>query len=154
MESKLEKLKQKVMTGRVMNLTPQLLIPSLPSSFYILTESPLAAASLRKPTLPDILQTLPETRAAGFRRFSLMLWSYASERNGEVITADSSRSHGSRKCPKLPRTGDGRREAFSPLAFLDRPTEVREVLALQHFIDGVRDPEIQESLSGLVDLTT
>ncbi|GFU49307.1 retrovirus-related Pol polyprotein from transposon 17.6 [Trichonephila clavipes] len=55
----------------------------------------------------------------------------------EVTAAESVRNS--------PRTGDGRREAFS-LAFSDCPTEVREVLALQHFIDGVRDPEIQKAL--------
>ncbi|GFU60160.1 retrovirus-related Pol polyprotein from transposon 412 [Trichonephila clavipes] len=37
-------------------------------------------------------------------------------------------------------------ERLSHLAFSDCPTEVREVLALQHFIDGVRDPEIQKAL--------
>ncbi|GFU24075.1 gag-Pol polyprotein [Trichonephila clavipes] len=37
-------------------------------------------------------------------------------------------------------------ERLSHLVFSDCPTEVREVLALQHFIDGVRDPEIQKAL--------
>ncbi|GFT63342.1 retrovirus-related Pol polyprotein from transposon 412 [Trichonephila clavipes] len=37
-------------------------------------------------------------------------------------------------------------ERLSHLAFSDCPTEVREVLALQHFIDGVRDPEIRKAL--------
>ncbi|GFX81246.1 CCHC-type domain-containing protein [Trichonephila clavipes] len=37
-------------------------------------------------------------------------------------------------------------ERLSHLAFSDCPTEVREVLALQHFVDGVRDPEIQKAL--------
>ncbi|GFX58756.1 gag-Pol polyprotein [Trichonephila clavipes] len=49
------------------------------------------------------------------------------------------------KVSKRSRTGDGRR-GLSHLAFSDCPTEVREVLALQHFIDGVRDPEIQKAL--------
>ncbi|GFT87015.1 hypothetical protein TNCV_1258011 [Trichonephila clavipes] len=39
--SDLEKLKQKVMTGQGMNLSFKLLIPSLPSSFLHMTESPL-----------------------------------------------------------------------------------------------------------------
>ncbi|GFU59827.1 retrovirus-related Pol polyprotein from transposon 412 [Trichonephila clavipes] len=36
-------------------------------------------------------------------------------------------------------------ERLSHLAFSDCPTEVREVLALQHFIDGVRDPKSRKS---------
>ncbi|GFY10741.1 retrovirus-related Pol polyprotein from transposon 412 [Trichonephila clavipes] len=44
-------------------------------------------------------------------------------------------------------------ERLSHLAFSDCPTEVREVLALQHFIDGVRDPEIQKALEWRISRT-
>ncbi|KAF8773881.1 hypothetical protein HNY73_016492 [Argiope bruennichi] len=37
-------------------------------------------------------------------------------------------------------------EKLSHLAFSDCPTEVRETLAVQYFVDGVRDVEIQKAL--------
>ncbi|GFX94394.1 RNase H domain-containing protein [Trichonephila clavipes] len=90
----------------------------------------------------DILQTLPETQRLDIDAL-LMLWSYASERNceglqqtpAEVTAAESSETELATDVERL-----------SHLAFSDCPTEVREVLALQHFVDGVRDPEIQKAL--------
>ncbi|GFV15944.1 retrovirus-related Pol polyprotein from transposon 17.6 [Trichonephila clavipes] len=100
--SDLEKLKQKVMTGQGMNLSFKLLIPSLPSSFLHMTESPLGSRLQLKSRQQKVSETLQE------------------------LATDV--------------------ERLSHLAFSDCPTEVREVLALQHFIDGVRDPEIQKAL--------
>ncbi|GFV53947.1 gag-Pol polyprotein [Trichonephila clavipes] len=52
------------------------------------------------------------------------------------------------KVSKLSKNWRRTSRGFSHLAFSDCPTEVREVLALQHFIDGVRDPEIESSPNG------
>ncbi|GFU96582.1 gag-Pol polyprotein [Trichonephila clavipes] len=103
------------------------------------------AASLRADAA-DILQTLPETQRLDFD--ALVNAALVTLRKkcvkdlqqtpAEVTAAESVRNS--------PRTGDGRQRLSSTLAFSDCPTEVRRSLALQHFIDGVRDPEIQKAL--------
>ncbi|GFX07349.1 hypothetical protein TNCV_504071 [Trichonephila clavipes] len=91
--SDLEKLKQKVMTGQGMNLSFELLIPSLPSSFLHMTESPLGSGWI---------STL-----------SLMLWSYASREMCEGLQQTPAEVTAAESVQNAPRTGDGRREAFS-----------------------------------------
>ncbi|GFT44691.1 gag-Pol polyprotein [Trichonephila clavipes] len=102
------------------------------------------AASLRADAA-DILQTLPETQRLDFDALVNAL----ELRFGEKCVKDYSRLQLKSRQQKVSETlqelaTDVKR--LSHLAFSDCPTEVREVLALQHFIDGVRDPEIQKAL--------
>ncbi|GFW76337.1 gag-Pol polyprotein [Trichonephila clavipes] len=160
MESKLEKLKQKVMTGQGDEFKFQAPYskPSIKLSTYdgksswqvyktqfsivadvnqwdSQTKACQLAASLRADAA-DILQTLPETQRLDIDALVNALELRFGEKceglqqtPAEVTAAESVRNS--------PRTGDGRRD----LAFSDCPTEVREVLALQHFV-----PEIQKAL--------
>ncbi|GFW16610.1 retrovirus-related Pol polyprotein from transposon 412 [Trichonephila clavipes] len=167
--SDLEKLKQKVMTGQGDEFKFQALIPSLPSSFLHMTESslgrcirptlhsggckpvglpdqglPVSCFSLRADAA-DILQTLPETQRLDFDALVNAL----ELRFGEKCVKDYSRLQLKSRQQKVSETLQELAtdvERLSHLAFSDCPTEVREVLALQHFIDGVRDPEIQKAL--------
>ncbi|GFV81604.1 retrovirus-related Pol polyprotein from transposon 412 [Trichonephila clavipes] len=74
-----------------------------------------------------------------------MLWSYASERNVKDLQQTPAEVTAAESVETLQELATDV-ERLSHLAFSDCPTEVREVLALQHFIDGVRDPEIQKAL--------
>ncbi|GFT65839.1 gag-Pol polyprotein [Trichonephila clavipes] len=103
------------------------------------------AASLRADAA-DILQTLPETQRLDFDALVNALELRFGEKceglqqtPAEVTAAESVRN-----APELATDV----ERLSHLAFSDCPTEVREVLALQHFIDGVRDPEIRKLSNG------
>ncbi|GFX12178.1 CCHC-type domain-containing protein [Trichonephila clavipes] len=132
MESKLEKLKQKVMTVADAN------------QWDSQTKACQLAASLRADAA-DILQTLPETQRLDFDALVNAL----ELRFGEKCVKDYSRLQLKSRQQKVSETLQELAtdvERFSHLAFSDCPTEVREVLALQHFIDGVRDPEIQKAL--------
>ncbi|GFV07696.1 retrovirus-related Pol polyprotein from transposon 412 [Trichonephila clavipes] len=138
--SDLEKLKQKVMTGQGDEFKFQAPFPSLPSSFLHMTESPLGRSDAA-----DILQTLPETQRLDFDALVNAL----ELRFGEKCVKDYSRLQLKSRQQKVSETLQELAtdvERLSHLAFSDCPTEVREVLALQHFIDGVRDPEIQKAL--------
>ncbi|GFX87022.1 gag-Pol polyprotein [Trichonephila clavipes] len=100
------------------------------------------AASLRADAA-DILQTLPETQRLDFDALVNAL----ELRFGEKCVMDYSRLQLKSRQQKVSETLQELAtdvERLSHLAFSDCPTEVREVLALQHFIDGVRDPEIQK----------
>ncbi|GFS49649.1 gag-Pol polyprotein [Trichonephila clavipes] len=133
MESKLEKLKQKVMTVADAN------------QWDSQTKACQLAASLRADAA-DILQTLPETQRLDFDALVNAL----ELRFGEKCVKDYSRLQLKSRQQKVSETLQELAtdvERLSHLAFSDCPTEVREVLALQHFIDGVRDPEIQKKLS-------
>ncbi|GFT10349.1 retrovirus-related Pol polyprotein from transposon 412 [Trichonephila clavipes] len=102
------------------------------------------AASLRADAA-DILQTLPETQRLDFDALINAL----ELRFGEKCVKDYSRLQLKSRQQKVSETLQELAtdvERLSHLAFSDCPTEVREVLALQHFIDGVRDPEIQKAL--------
>ncbi|GFW70249.1 retrovirus-related Pol polyprotein from transposon 412 [Trichonephila clavipes] len=102
------------------------------------------AASLRADAA-DILQTLPETQRLDFDALVNAL----ELRFGEKCVKDYSRLQLKSRQKKVSETLQELAtdvERLSHLAFSDCPTEVREVLALQHFIDGVRDPEIQKAL--------
>ncbi|GFX96804.1 hypothetical protein TNCV_1648391 [Trichonephila clavipes] len=174
MESKLEKLKQKVMTGQGDEFKFQAPYskPSIKLSTYdgksswqvyktqfsivadanqwdSQTKACQLAASLRADAA-DILQTLPETQ-----RLDIDALVNALElRFGEKCVKDYSRLQLKSRQQKVSETLQELAtdvERLSHLAFSDCPTEVREVLALQHFIDGVRDPEIQKALR-MVDL--
>ncbi|GFW03303.1 gag-Pol polyprotein [Trichonephila clavipes] len=106
-------------------------------------------ASLRADAA-DILQTLPETQRLDFDALVNAL----ELRFGEKCVKDYSRlqlKSRQRKCRNAPELATD--VGLSHLAFSDCPTEVREVLALQHFIDGVRDLEIQKALR-MADLRT
>ncbi|GFW53794.1 retrovirus-related Pol polyprotein from transposon 412 [Trichonephila clavipes] len=166
---KLEKLKQKVMTGQGDEFKFQAPYskPSIKLSTYdgksswqvyktqfsivadanqwdSQTKACQLAASLRADAA-DILQTLPETQ-----RLDIDALVNALElRFGEKCVKDYSRLQLKSRQQKVSETLQELAtdvERLSHLAFSDCPTEVREVLALQHFIDGVRDPEIQKAL--------
>ncbi|GFW48131.1 retrovirus-related Pol polyprotein from transposon 412 [Trichonephila clavipes] len=169
MESKLEKLKQKVMTGQGDEFKFQAPYskPSIKLSTYdgksswqvyktqfsivadanqwdSQTKACQLAASLRADAA-DILQTLPETQRLDFDALVNAL----ELRFGEKCVKDYSRLQLKSRQQKVSETLQELAtnvERLSHLAFSDCPTEVREVLALQHFIDGVRDPEIQKAL--------
>ncbi|GFS98369.1 gag-Pol polyprotein [Trichonephila clavipes] len=174
MESKLEKLKQKVMAGQGDEFKFQAPYskPSIKLSTYDVksswqvyktqfsivadanqwdsqTKACQLAASLRADAA-DILQTLPETQRLDFDALVNAL----ELRFGEKCVKDYSRLQLKSRQQKVSKTLQELAtdvERLSHLAFSDCPTEVREVLALQHFIDGVRDPEIQKALR-MVDL--
>ncbi|GFX65296.1 hypothetical protein TNCV_4821861 [Trichonephila clavipes] len=169
MESKLEKLKQKVMTGQGDEFKFQAPYskPSIKLSTYdgksswqvyktqfsivadanqwdSQTKACQLAASLRADAA-DILQTLPETQRLDFDALVNAL----ELRFGEKCVKDYSRLQLKSRQQKVSETLQELAtdvERLSHLAFSDCPTEVREVLALQHFIDGVRDLEIQKAL--------
>ncbi|GFY18289.1 retrovirus-related Pol polyprotein from transposon 412 [Trichonephila clavipes] len=169
MESKLEKLKQKVMTGQGDEFKFQAPYskPSIKLSTYdgksswqvykiqfsivadanqwdSQTKACQLAASLRADAA-DILQTLPEIQRLDFDALVNAL----ELRFGEKCVKDYSRLQLKSRQQKVSETLQELAtdvERLSHLAFSDCPTEVREVLALQHFIDGVRDPEIQKAL--------
>ncbi|GFW13804.1 hypothetical protein TNCV_1670201 [Trichonephila clavipes] len=167
--SDLEKLKQKVMTGQGDEFKFQAPFskPSIKLSTYdgksswqvyktqfsivaaanqwdSQTKACQLAASLRADAA-DILQTLPETQRLDFDALVNAL----RLRFGEKCVKDYSRLQLKSRQQKVSETLQELAtdvERLSHLAFSDCPTEVREVLALQHFIDGVRDPEIQKAL--------
>ncbi|GFX30546.1 retrovirus-related Pol polyprotein from transposon 412 [Trichonephila clavipes] len=167
--SDLEKLKQKVMTGQGDEFKFQAPFskPSIKLSTYdgksswqvyktqfsivadanqwdSQTKACQFAASLRADAA-DILQTLPETQRLAFDALVNAL----ELRFGEKCVKDYSRLQLKSRQQKVSETLQELAtdvERLSHLAFSDCPTEVREVLALQHFIDGVRDPEIQKAL--------
>ncbi|GFV22288.1 retrovirus-related Pol polyprotein from transposon 17.6 [Trichonephila clavipes] len=166
--SDLEKLKQKVMTGQGDEFKFQAPFskPSIKLSTYdgksswqvyktqfsivadanqwdSQTKACQLSASLRADAA-DILQTLPETQRLDFDALVNALELRFGEKceglqqtPAEVTAAESVQT-----LQELATDV----ERLSHLAFSDCPTEVREVLALQHFIDGVRDPEIQKAL--------
>ncbi|GFX56117.1 hypothetical protein TNCV_3062031 [Trichonephila clavipes] len=166
--SDLEKLKQKVMTGQGDEFKFQAPYskPSIKLSTYdgksswqvyktqfsivadanqwdSQTKACQLAASLRADAA-DILQTLPETQRLDFDALVNAL----ELRFGEKCVKDYSRLQLKSRQQKVSETLQELAtdvERLSHLAFSDCPTEV-EVLALQHFIDGVRDPEIQKAL--------
>ncbi|GFX94596.1 hypothetical protein TNCV_3088251 [Trichonephila clavipes] len=166
--SDLEKLKQKVMTGQGDEFKFQAPYskPSIKLSTYdgksswqvyktqfsivadanqwdSHTKACQLAASLRADAA-DILQTLPETQRLDFDALVNAL----ELRFGEKCVKDYSRLQLKSRQQKVSETLQELAtdvERLSHLAFSDCPTEVREVLALQHFIDGVRDPEIQKA---------
>ncbi|GFX70407.1 retrovirus-related Pol polyprotein from transposon opus [Trichonephila clavipes] len=167
--SDLEKLKQKVMTGQGDEFKFQAPYskPSIKLSTYdgksswqvyktqfsivadanqwdSQTKACQLAASLRADAA-DILQTLPETQRLDFDALVNAL----ELRFGEECVKDYSRLQLKSRQQKVSETLQELAtdvERLSHLAFSDCPTEVREVPALQHFIDGVRDPEIQKAL--------
>ncbi|GFV11536.1 retrovirus-related Pol polyprotein from transposon 412 [Trichonephila clavipes] len=147
--SDLEKLKQKVMTGQGDEFKFQAPFskPSIKLSTYDgksswqVYKNPILHSGGCKPVgLPD--QGLP--------RLDFDALVNALElRFGEKCVKDYSRLQLKSRQQKVSETLQELAtdvERLSHLAFSDCPTEVREVLALQHFIDGVRDPEIQKAL--------
>ncbi|GFW94955.1 retrovirus-related Pol polyprotein from transposon 412 [Trichonephila clavipes] len=147
--SDLEKLKQKVMTGQGDEFKFQAPYskPSIKLSTYD-GKSSWQVYKTQFSIVADANQWDSQTKACHgwISTLSLMLWSYASREMCEGLQQTPAEVTAAESVRNAPRTGDGRREAFLTLAFSDCPTEVREVLALQHFIDGVRDAEIQKAL--------
>ncbi|GFX67703.1 CCHC-type domain-containing protein [Trichonephila clavipes] len=167
--SDLEKLKQKVMTGQGDEFKFQAPYskPSIKLSTYdgksswqvyktqfsivadanqwdSQTKACQLAASLRADAA-DILQFLLQTQRLDFDALVNAL----ELRFGEKCVKDYSRLQLKSRQQKVSETLQELAtdvERLSHLAFSDCPTEVREVLARQHFIDGVRDPEIQKAL--------
>ncbi|GFV11195.1 gag-Pol polyprotein [Trichonephila clavipes] len=157
--SDLEKLKQKVMTGQGDEFKFQAPYskPSIKLSTYdgksswqvyktqfsivadanqwdSHTKACQLAASLRADAA-DILQTLPETQRLDFDALVNAL----ELRFGEKCVKDYSRLQLKSRQQKVSETLQELAtdvERLSHLAFSDCPTEVREVLALQHFVDG------------------
>ncbi|GFT03909.1 retrovirus-related Pol polyprotein from transposon 412 [Trichonephila clavipes] len=166
--SELEKLKQKVMTGQGDEFKFQAPYskPSIKLSTYdgksswqvyktqfsivadanqwdSQTKACQLAASLRADAA-DILQTLPETQRLDFDALvNALELRFGEKCEGLQQTQLKSRQQ---KVSETLQELATDVERLSHLAFSDCPTEVREVLALQHFIDGVRDPEIQKAL--------
>ncbi|GFX22469.1 gag-Pol polyprotein [Trichonephila clavipes] len=166
--SDLEKLKQKVMTGQGDEFKFQAPYskPSIKLSTYdgksswqvyktqfsivadanqwdSHTKACQLAASLRADAA-DILQTLPETQRLDFDALVNAL-----ELRRREMCEGLSRLQLKSRQQKVSETLQELAtdvERLSHLAFSDCLTEVREFLALQHFIDGVRDPEIQKAL--------
>ncbi|KFM56688.1 Retrovirus-related Pol polyprotein from transposon 412, partial [Stegodyphus mimosarum] len=102
------------------------------------------AASLRADAA-DILQTLPESKRLDFEALSGAL----ELRFGEKCLKDYSRLQLKSRQQKPTETLQELAtdvERLSHLAFSECPTETREILSLQYFIDGIRDPEIQKAL--------
>ncbi|KMQ82254.1 hypothetical protein RF55_23637 [Lasius niger] len=102
------------------------------------------AASLRADAA-DILQSLSEHQRRDFEALSGAL----ELRFGEKCVKEYSRLQLKSRQQKPTETLQELAtdvERLSHMAFPDCPTEVRETLSLQYFIDGVRDPEIQKAL--------
>ncbi|GFV97677.1 gag-Pol polyprotein [Trichonephila clavipes] len=168
--SDLEKLKQKVMTGQGDEFKFQAPYskPSIKLSTYdgksswqvyktqfsivadanqwdSQTKACQLAASLFEPTLLTFCKLCRKTQRLDFDALVNAL----ELRFGEKCVKDYSRLQLKSRQQKVSETLKNWRRTsrgFSHLAFSDCPTEVREVLALQHFIDGVRDLEIQKAL--------
>ncbi|KFM76550.1 hypothetical protein X975_12180, partial [Stegodyphus mimosarum] len=102
-------------------------------------------SSCLKADAADILQTLPENKRLDFEALSGAL----ELRFGEKCLKDYSRlqlkSRQQKATETLQQLATGV-ERLSHLAFSECPTETREILSLQYFIDGIRDPEIQKAL--------
>ncbi|GFS77432.1 retrovirus-related Pol polyprotein from transposon 412 [Trichonephila clavipes] len=169
--SDLEKLKQKVMTGQGDEFKFQAPYskPSIKLSTYdgksswqvyktqfsivadanqwdSQTKACQLAASFRADAA-DMMLTLPETQRLDFDALVNAL----ELRFGEKCVKDYSRLQLKSRQQKVSETLQELAtdvERLSHLAFSDCPTEVREVLALQHFIDGVRDPKSRKLSNG------
>ncbi|GFY26819.1 retrovirus-related Pol polyprotein from transposon 412 [Trichonephila clavipes] len=125
MESKLEKLKQKVITGQGDEFKFQAPYskPSIKLSTYD-GKSSWQVYKTQFSIVADANQWDSQTKACQRLQLKSRLQK-VSETLQELATDVERLSHS---------------------GVFDCPTEVREVLALQHFIDGVRDPEIQKAL--------
>ncbi|GFU18421.1 retrovirus-related Pol polyprotein from transposon 412 [Nephila pilipes] len=108
------------------------------------TKARQLATSLRAEAA-DVLRTVPEEEQLNFEALTKAL----ELRFGEKCLKDFSRlqlkSRQQRQSETLQDlTTDV--ERLSHLAFADCPADVRNTLALQYFIDGVKDPEIVKAL--------
>ncbi|GFS95350.1 retrovirus-related Pol polyprotein from transposon 412 [Nephila pilipes] len=114
-----------------------------------LTKARQLAASLRTEAA-DVLRTVPEEEQLNFEALTEAL----ELRFGEKCLKDFSRlqlkSRQQRQSETLQDLATDV-ERLSHLAFANCPAEVRDTLAIQYFIDGVKDPEIQKALR-LVEL--
>ncbi|GFT02247.1 CCHC-type domain-containing protein [Nephila pilipes] len=108
------------------------------------TKARQLAASLRTEAA-DVLRTVPEEEQLNFEALTEAL----ELRFGEKCLKDFSRlqlkSRQQRQSETLQDLATDV-ERLSHLAFADCPADVRDTLALQYFIDGVKDPEIQKAL--------
>ncbi|GFS89464.1 retrovirus-related Pol polyprotein from transposon 412 [Nephila pilipes] len=108
------------------------------------------AASLRR-DVADIIETLPEEQRHDFQALSGAL----ELRFGGKCTKEYSRLQ---LKSRYQNAGESLQESaddiqrLSHLAFSDCPVETRQDLALQHFIDSVRDLEIQKALRLIKDI--
>ncbi|XP_055944373.1 myosin-J heavy chain-like [Argiope bruennichi] len=109
-----------------------------------ITKARQLASSLRAEAA-DILRTIPDNEQLNFDALSSAL----ELRFGEKCLKDYSRLQLKTRQQKPNETLQDLAtdiEKLSHLAFSDCPTEVRETLAVQYFVDGVRDVEIQKAL--------
>ncbi|GFV09000.1 retrovirus-related Pol polyprotein from transposon 412 [Trichonephila clavipes] len=159
------------MTGQGDEFKFQALIPSLPSSFLHMTESPLGRCIRPNFSIvADVNQWDSQTKAcqlaASLRADALTFCKLCRKHSGWISTPfvnalelrfgekcvkDYSRLQLKSRQQKVSETLQELAtdvERLSHLAFSDCPTEVREVLALQHFVDGVRDPKSRKLPNG------
>jgi hypothetical protein len=122
----------------------QLEVVAAANSWDNVTKAFQLAAALRGEAA-DILQTLPADKRADFQA----LVSALELRFGESHLKDFNRLQLKSRRQKAGETLQelaAEIEKLSQLAFSECPTDVRDGLALQYFIDAIRDPEIQQAL--------
>ncbi|GFT19525.1 retrovirus-related Pol polyprotein from transposon 412 [Nephila pilipes] len=104
------------------------------------TKARQLAASLRGEAA-DVLRTVPEEEELNFEALTEAL----EQRFGEKCLKDFSRLQLKSRQQRQSETLEDLAtdvERLSHLAFADCPADVRDTLALQYLIDGVKDPEI------------
>jgi hypothetical protein len=122
----------------------QLDVVSAANSWDNITKAFQLAAALRGEAA-DILQTLPVDKRADFQSLTGAL----ELRFGESHLKDFNRLQLKSRRQKAGETLQelaAEIEKLSQLAFSECPTDVRDGLALQYFVDAIRDPEIQQAL--------
>ncbi|KFM75817.1 hypothetical protein X975_16651, partial [Stegodyphus mimosarum] len=102
------------------------------------------AASLRADAA-DILQTLPENKRLDFEALSGALELCFGEKCLKDYSRLQLKSRQQKPTETLQELATDVERLFH-LAFSECLTETREILSLQYFIDGIRDPEIQKAL--------
>ncbi|GFU30013.1 retrovirus-related Pol polyprotein from transposon 412 [Nephila pilipes] len=108
------------------------------------TKARQLAASLRTEAA-DVLRTVPEEEQLNFEALTEALELRFSEKCLKDFSRLQLKSRQQRQSETLQDLATDV-ERLSHLAFADYPADVRDTLALQYFIDGVKDPEIQKAL--------
>ncbi|GFU37138.1 uncharacterized protein TNCV_1555151 [Trichonephila clavipes] len=102
------------------------------------------AASLRVKT-SEILQTLPDTERPNLKP----LYNALDLRFGKKYSKDYTRLQMKARLQKtreILQEYASEAERLINLAFSDHPATVQEVISLQHFVDGLKDEEIQKAV--------
>ncbi|GFS34208.1 CCHC-type domain-containing protein [Nephila pilipes] len=108
------------------------------------TKARQLAASLRAEAA-DALRTVPEEEQLNFEALTEALELSFGEKCLKDFSRLQLKSRQQRQSETLQDLATDV-ERLSHLAFADCPADVRDNLALQYFIDGVKDPEIQKAL--------